>query len=97
MTSSTLFWYGEVLLGPEVLVIAQQKITMNNEEKRNRIVSHMKQYYEREYKYSLVKAKYELLTDLVINSLATNNLKVITNYISREDDRLVPNRKSNIL
>ena len=79
LTSGTLFKYSQVLLGLEVLEIVYSKIQSSTDNKRNQITAYMKKYYEREFKYSLVKEKYDskLTTEIIEKMLIKELLTVI--------------------
>ena len=96
LTSGTLYRHSHVLLGTEILDLAKAKIDSNTMEKKNRIVSLMTKYYEREYCFNLIKEKHPLLTDEIIDNMNTKDLKVIMQYYSRDDDDAIPSRKDEI-
>jgi len=96
LTSDALYRHGHVLLGTEILDLAKAKIDSNTMEKKNRIVSLMTKYYEREYCFNLIKEKHPLLTDEIIDNMNTKDLKVIIQYYSRDDDDAIPSRKDEI-
>ena len=92
-----LFKYREVLLGSEVLAIAKGKLITNAREKKGKIIGQMKHYYKREYKYSLLKDKYESITEDVLNKISINELKTIIHYLGQEDDSPYPTKKADIV
>ena len=57
----------------------------------------MKHYCKREYKYSLLKDKYESLTKDILNKMFIYKLKTIIHYLSWEDNDPCPTKKVDIV
>ena len=55
-------------------------------------------YYEQEYKYLLIQEKYYTrLTNEIIETLSTDDLKTIIHYFTRNNDGAVLTHKSDII